>query len=187
MELTLSIIGLLLSVAIAVWEHRRANKAEALLKKTLVELPRRLISDISRLVAPPDPDKNETESDASGLHVRYADLNGDGRDELLISHLSGAHNTTLQVYGMKSFYEFGLIDELSSSVPTEFDLEDVDGDGAPEIVIFEIARRPDLPYAMGLSDRVTYKLTPDGFKEIARVECFTDEELQQVLRKNKGA
>lgn len=178
MDLILSIAGIAISLLIAWWEYRRANKAEAMLEATFKQLPGQLVSDLSRLLQQPP----EQQQGSSTLETRYADLNGDGKDELLVSFLSGPHNTALQVFGMKSHWEFGLLDELYSSTPTEFELEDIDGDGIPEISTVEVAQEPDLPYVMGLRDRVSYKLTSDGFAEVRRIKCYSPEDLEKAMQ-----
>ena len=183
MELFLSLLGIALSLAIAAWEYRRANNAEALLAQTFKELPTRLLADLSRLIQPTtSTGKGESSHvSSSPLTIQHADLNGDGKDELLVSFLSGPHNTALQVFGMKSNWEFGLLGELYGSTPTDFETEDVDGDGIPEISVVEIARVPDLPYVMGLRDRVSYKLMNQGFVEVKRVKGYSAEDLRDAL------
>ncbi|MBT9154984.1 MAG: hypothetical protein DDT39_01674 [Firmicutes bacterium] len=180
MELVLSVIGLLLAVGIAGWEYRRANRAEAALAKAFKELPLRLVSDLSRMIAPQGQGAPATQ-EIPGLVTQFADLNGDGKSEMLVSYLSGPHNTSLQVFGMKSDWEFGLLGEIIGQTPTDFDLEDIDGDGIPEVSVVEIAKAPDLPYVMGLRDRVTYKLGNSGFVEVKRVKGYTAEDLRIAL------
>lgn len=180
MELALSVLGIALSLAIAVWEHHRANRAEAMLARTFQDLPTKLVADLSRLIGKMENGEAPGTS-GSSLSVQKADLNGDGNQELLVSFLSGPHNTALQVFGMKSPWEFGLLGEIYGSTPTEFDLEDVDGDGLPEVSVVEIAKAPDLPYVMGLRDRASYKLTPSGFIEVKRVKCYSPDDLRAAL------
>ena len=184
MELALWIFGILVSFAIAAWQHRRATEAEAALAKIFEDLPKRLVADLSRLIGQDAAGEHPSES---SLNTQYADLNGDGKPELLVSFLSGPHNTALQVFGMKSHWEFGLLGEIYASTPTEFDLEDVDGDGTMEVSIIEIAKGPDLPYVMGLRDRVSYKLTKDGFVEVKRVKGYSIDDLQRVLSSWHGS
>lgn len=82
---------------------------------------------------------------------------------------------------MKSDWEFGLLGELLGSTPTDFDVEDVDGDGIAEVSVVEVAKAPDLPYVMSLRDRVSYKLTDSGFVEIKRVKCYSAEHLREAF------
>jgi hypothetical protein len=182
MELILSILGIVISLAIAAWEHRRANKAEVELAKAFRELPEKLLNDFARLVgASLTEGEGKTTSTDSSLNIQHADLNGDGKPELLVSFLSGPHNTALQVFGMKSHWEFGLLGEIYGSTPTDFDLEDVNDDGVLEVSVVEISKTPDLPYVMGLRDRVSYKLTGEGFVEVKRVKCYSAEDLREAL------
>lgn len=185
MGLFLGVIGILLSLAIAGWEYWRAEKAEHRLRETLTNLPVQLVADLSRLFLNPEsPEaltKKEFAPKQSVLISRVADINGDGEDELLVSYVSGLHNTAIQVYGKKTPWDFGLLGEIVADTPTDFDLEDVDADGIPEITIVEVAKAPNLPYVMGLRDRVSYKLTDNGFIEVKRVNCYSAEDLEQAM------
>ena len=179
MELALSVLGIILAVAIAGWEYRRANRAEAALDQAFNTLPQRLVADLARMI---DTRPTASADDRrTGLTTQYADLNGDGKPELLVSYLSGPHNISLQVFGMKNHWEFGLLGEIFGQTPTDFDVEDVDNDGIPEVSVVEIAKAPDLPYVMGLRDRVSYKLTTSGFVEVKRVKCYSAEDLREAL------
>jgi hypothetical protein len=146
-ELALSVLGIILAVAIAGWEYRRANRAEAALDRAFNTLPQRLVADLARMI-----DTNPSSDEVlAGLTTQSADLNGDGKRELLVSYLSGPHNISLQVFGMKNHWEFGLLGEIFGQTPTDFVVEDVDDDGIPEVSVIEIAKAPDLPYVMGLA------------------------------------
>jgi hypothetical protein len=82
---------------------------------------------------------------------------------------------------MRSPWEFGLLGEIVEQTPTDFQLEDVDGDGIPEISFVEIARIPNLPYIMELRDRVSYKLRARGCEEVKRMKSYTAEDLKTAL------
>ena len=45
----------------------------------------------------------------------------------------------------------------------------------------EIAKVPDLPYVMGLRDRVSYKLTGAGFVEVKRIKGYSTNDLRDAL------
>lgn len=178
-----SLIGIAISLGIALWQYRQAQVAQRALSDNMKQLPGQMVNDLSRLLKMSHEPSQQSEIATQGgsLTSRYADLNGDGEEELLVSYLSGPHNTALQVYGKRTPWEFGLLGEIYGSTPTEFDLEDVDEDGIPEVSVVEIAKAPDLPYVMGLRDRVSYKLTSSGFVEVKRVKGYTVEDLRERL------
>lgn len=188
MELALSILGIVISLAIAWTEHMKAKRAEARLEAIATTLPEKLLSGVRAALN----DQFRQGSDDEGwstpakktekspwLQTRYADLNADGQDELLISMPSGAHASILLVYGFAS-WEFEKIAELTSTTPHGFEIEDEDGDGKLRIATVEIAKRPELPYVFGLRDRVTYSLVNNEFVEVSRVEGWDDADLERI-------
>ena len=186
MEILLFILGTLASLAIAAYEHRRATRAENTLKEVLDDLPRKLIEGVASVVNTPASSNDEPYPNQS-LSARYADLNGDGRDEFLVEYVSGPHSTTLQVYGFKrGGYEFRKLGELSQSTPLGFELEDIDNDGAVEVTAVEVAEEPGLPFVFGLRDRVTYKLGGRGFKEVRRIQCYSQEDVELAKKEAAG-
>jgi hypothetical protein len=180
MELALSVLGIVLAIAIAAWEYLRAIRAEAALDQAFRALPGQLVHDLSRIIAK-DPSDSDSSAENSGLVMKYADLNGDGKDEMLVTYMSGPHSTSLQVYGKKNDWEFGLLGEILGQTPTDFDLEDVDQDGILEVSVVEVAKRPDLPYVMGLRDKVSYKLQGEGFVEVRRIKEYSTDDLKAAL------
>ena len=102
MGLFLSVVGIFLSLAIACWEYQRAQKAEHKLQETLKNLPVQLVTDLSRLLNSEPSDaltNSEVAPKQSVLLSKIADINGDGEKELLVSYVSGLHNTAIQVFG----------------------------------------------------------------------------------------
>jgi hypothetical protein len=183
-DILLFILGTLASLAIAVYEHRRATRAESTLKEVLDNLPRKLIEGVASVVNTRVARNGEPNSN---LSARYADLNGDGRDEFLVEYVSGPHSTTLQVYGFKrGGYEFRKLGELSQSTPLGFELEDIDNDGAVEVTAVEVANEPELPFVFGLRDRVTYKLGGRGFREVRRIKCYSPEDVELAKKEAAG-
>ncbi len=178
------IVGILLSLAIAWWEHLKAKRAEHLLNESLNRLPGQLVGDIARLInrsTATEAGATELRDGQNNLIVKYADLNGDGKDEMIVEYISGPHSAALQVFGQRNHWNFGLLAELQGNTPHEYDLEDVDGDGVPEVTLIEVARDSGLPYVMGLRDRVSYKLTDKGFVEVKRVKCYTEDDLKEIM------
>ncbi len=112
------------------------------------------------------------------FQTSYADIDGDGEDELLVEMGTGAHGSILLVYGRQS-WEFKKLGELFSTTMGGFEVSDVDGDGRVEIKAYEIARRPGLPYVAGLHDEVVHRFQNGAFVEVSRKECFTEGEMQE--------
>ena len=187
--LILGVVGIAISLAVAYWEHQKAKRAEARLEALAANLPETLLAGVRDALSSHNmantneqdrwsPPGNGTDQSPS-LRSRYADLNGDGRDEVLIEVISGAHSSTLMVYGL-DHWEFKKLAELHSTTMNGFDIQDSDGDGFLEVETVEIARRPDLPYVFGLRDRVTHKLVGDTFEEVGRVEGWDESDLKRI-------
>ena len=185
--LILGILGILVTVAIAYWQHEKAKLAEARLESLAANLPGTLLAGVQQVLASQAPagvagddgwvlPGNQT-AQSPWLKTRYADLDGDGTDELLIEAISGAHSSVLLVYGMRS-WEFEKLAELNSTTINGFDIQDFDNDGRLEVETVEIAGRLGLPYVFGLRDRVTHRLVGSTFQEIARVEGWDESDLE---------
>lgn len=189
MELALGLLGMLVSLAIAYWEHRKAKRAEARLEHLATTLPVKLLSGVRDVLAqhaPPataDADGWSTPGASSDhspwLRTRYADLDGDGRDELLVEVASGPHSTSLLVYQMKH-WDFEKVAELHGSTISGFDIVDSPDRVAKGVETVEVARRPELPYVFGFRDRVTYELAGNAFVEVARVEGWNEDDLARM-------
>ena len=193
MELALSILGIAISLAIAWSEHRKAKRAEARLEALAANLPETLLKGVrevlAKVSATGDPASSEwaepgTKADSSPwIRTKYADLDGDGTDELLVEVTSGPHSTTLLVYQLRD-WNFSKLAELSSTTINGFDIQDSDGGGVLEVETIEVAKRPELPYAFGLRDRVTHRLIEGQFMEVARVEGWDDDDVQRARGKS---
>jgi hypothetical protein len=188
--IALAVLGICVTVAIAIYQHRKAETAERKLESLKTTLPAELMSAINEALARqlssteavrPTHDSSETgAADPSSPQTRYADIDGDGRDELLIEFLSGPHSTTLLVFNLKN-WEFTKIAELQTTTPCGFDLVDYDDDGQIEVETVEIASFPDLPYVYGLRDRVTHKFLRGHFVEVKRVEGWDESDIEQAF------
>jgi hypothetical protein len=183
----IGIIGIVLAVvslSFAIWQYQRANQAEKNLQLALKSLPTELLNNVSRFLERPTSDIRELydlqESERT-LHTSYADLDGNGEDELLVQYPYGAHSAVLQVFGFRN-RDFKLIDEISIDTMAGFLPKDVDGDGRLEIVTHEVSRDADFPYVMGFRDEVWYRLENGHFVEVKRSHCYTDEALNEARR-----
>jgi hypothetical protein len=99
--------------------------------------------------------------------VTLADINNDGRDELLVASPWGPHSSMLRVFGLSDDepMSFGLLMELSSGTPAGFTVGDLDGDGAIEVATIQPSE--DHPYAVGIRDEVLYRWNGTELAELA--------------------
>ena len=106
--------------------------------------------------------------------VGYADVNNDGRPELLVQHPAGAHSSVLKVYGWRGDFtigDFEQLGELHSSCPTSFQVEDVDGDGQLEIAAMDVdyeAMSESRSYANAERVRMIYRWNGREFERVSR-------------------
>ena len=179
--LALGLIGIAVSIAIALWQHSKAKSAEKHLASVLASLPKALLEGVGKVFASRmlaegiDPKADDSYRQ---FRARYADIDGDGQDELLVELNSGAYASVLFVYGLQS-WELKKIGELYSTNIGGFEISDLDGDGRLEIRTVEIAQRPELPYVAGLRDEVVYRFLNGRFVELSRRECFSEEEMRE--------
>lgn len=179
--LALGLIGIGVSIAIAIWQHSKAKTAERHLASVLGSLPNALLDVVKQVLASKPHDDGGSQSpeiEDRRFQAHYADLDGDGEDELLLEVDTGAYASVLLVYGVQS-WELKKLGELYSTTIGGFEVGDLDGDGRIEVRTNEIARRPDLPYVAGLRDEVVYRFQKGEFVELSRKECFTEEEMKE--------
>lgn len=182
LSLALGIIGLVASIGIAIWQHSKAEAAEAHLASVLASLPNALSDVVKEVLEPTLLGEEGFSQDSADQYRRfrahYADLDGDGEDELLIEIDTGAYASILMVYAVRS-WELTKIGEVYSTVIGGFEIGDIDGDGRIEVRTNEIAARPNLPYVAGLRDEVVYRFKNGTFVEVSRRECFTEDEMRE--------
>ena len=182
--IVLGLMGLVLTTSIAIWQHSEAKKAKAELNGLLQSLPSQVFDNVSRLLQANQPEFSELYgmlNSEKALQSRYADLDVDGKDELLVQYPIGAHGAALQVFGFRD-WEFKLIAELSIDTPAGFVAEDVDGDGRLEIVTNEVSQDADFPYVLGFRDEVWYRLENDRFVEVKRTNLYDKKDLEKARR-----
>lgn len=170
--LILGILGIAISVGIALWQNSRAKKAEAELNSILRSLPSQVLDNVTRLLQTNQSETSELYGMINSekmLHSKYVDLDGDEKEELIVQYPYGAHGSAMQVFGLRN-REFKFIAELLTNTPSGFVAEDVDKDGRIEIVTHETSE--DFPFVLGLRDEVWYRLESNKFVEIKRTKLY---------------
>lgn len=176
----LTVIAILLAIGIAIWQYWDAEKARAELESLLRSLPNQVLTSVQDYVnriQRADGAVSEISSSDFQMTAKYADLDGDGKDELLIQVPFGPHNSQLRVFGFRD-WDFKLIAELEVMAPSDYEVRDVDDDGRLEVVTVDQANT-EFPYVCGFRDEVVYRLDKDTFIEIERRPLYNDKELEQ--------
>ena len=185
----LSAIGILLSLGIAAWQHRKGRRSEDRLERLIGSIPHQLASNLPRLnpsAEPTEPPAHAPVDSASPFLVREADLDGDGRNELLIQYIAGAHGSALQLYGMQDF-EFKLLGELGTDTPAGFEIADLDSDGRLELRTYETDYSTGLGYAFAPRLEVRYRWTGSSFDEVFRQQAYTEAEVEERRRAQESS
>jgi hypothetical protein len=150
-------------------QYRKAKAAENKLNSTLSGLPNKIVAQLGGIIQTlPVHSRKETTGPVNGVemtHIRYADVNNDSRNELLVEYPAGAHGIVLNVYGWKD-HEFTLIGGLSSGTPEGFEVGDFDDDGRIEITSKETDWDTDLPYVSAPRMTVMYRWNGRDFEKL---------------------
>jgi hypothetical protein len=176
----LTLTGMFLAIAIAIWQYLEASKAKSELKSFFKSLPDELVKSVQSYlseVVRGEDGLAEIVSQDFQFSAKYADLDGDGQDELLIQMPYGAHGSQVKVFGLRD-WEFKLIAELEVSAPSDFSVRDIDHDGRLEVTAIDVADT-DFPYVSGFRDEVTFRLENDKFLELGRKPLYEQRELVQ--------
>ncbi len=182
------VAGIIVSLAIALWEHLRARSAERKLESVLSEMPDRVASQVGMVVAKIQvPSEASEDSNGGGdfIRVDYADVDGDGRKELLVQYPTGAHGNTLLVYGFRGHlgWELTLLDELGSGTPAPFEVRDFDNDGKLEVALSETDWSTDLPYYLAPRMKLLYRWNGKQFEQVGQIKDYTAEDLERLRKR----
>jgi len=166
MELALAFGGIFISLGIAFHEHRRANRAEVEVRRQMQALPERVA--VEHVLARPQSQPPASSSDERAFPmftVKYADLDGDGQDELIVTSPAGAHASELRVFGWRDlgFQELGVLGSANPIIR----VEDVDGDGRLEVIKHEPDFSTGEPYATAPSIEYVYRWDGQRFVELS--------------------
>src|SRR3990172_3280602 len=103
-----------MALGIAAWERRKASHAEGRMSRVLSDLPRQVATQLNAQLKKAEP---QSTVDRRGVfETSYADVDGDGNDELLVQFPAGAHGSALAVFGFRNF-NLELIGELGVGTP----------------------------------------------------------------------
>src|SRR5258708_10091965 len=95
------IAGILLGGAIAWWQNRKAARTESALNQALDGVPAK-VADALRVIvgATNTPEAKAALPKNWPMGVEYADVDGDGKNELLVQYPAGAHGSHLKVFAL---------------------------------------------------------------------------------------
>ncbi|MDR3607607.1 MAG: hypothetical protein P4M08_09525 [Oligoflexia bacterium] len=125
-NLALAIFG----VGFGIYQWVDARRSQKQDRADFENLNVRVARVLESLPAPPVG----TPEGAHFIRAEFADINNDGKQELLVSYPSGAHGST-----MRAFQWDGDLVEIGSffgDCGPYFDIRDVDGDGQKEVVTY---------------------------------------------------
>lgn len=163
----LGIAGIAVSLGIAWWQHVKAKKAERTADEAIRAIPEKVGRVIAAVLPTGKPEEKPGEPPRGWYEVKYADIDGDGSDEVLIQFPAGAHGSGLKVFGRRD-HDLVEIGDLRTGTPVGFEIRDVDGDGRIEISTEETDWTAGQPYVSAPRLRVVYRWDGKAFAEVSR-------------------
>jgi hypothetical protein len=175
----------LVGYLIALWQNRRSDKGSKTLQATFDALPQQFVEALRKGNLSVSTKQPHLEDDDWPSVISFADVDNDGKQELLVQYLAGAHGNSLQIFGWRN-HEYVQIARIGVGVPVPFEFGDFVGDGKIEILGKESDWDTGLPYS--LVPRHSFRLRWNGqeFAEVWRSNDYTNEELA-VLRERMSA
>lgn len=175
-------VSICVGYAVAVWQNHRSDHRSDVSDAIIQTLPQSFIRALEEghfTVSSIPKRLTNLEEDDWPSYVSFADVNNDGKVELLVQYLAGAHGNLLQVFGWKN-REYMEIARYAVGVPVAFEFGDFDHDGEIEILGKESDWDTGLPY--GLVPRYSFRLRWDGekFVEVWRAKDYSDQELDAL-------
>ncbi|MBV5261579.1 hypothetical protein FLX56_24510 [Synechococcus moorigangaii CMS01] len=161
------------------------KQTEKAIDKTLEEFSKDIMTPIIQSLAPNEASNtnkkrylknNNGEINTASFSVQIGDVDGDGRDEFVISSMEGLYWCRVRIFKpilefreqeIKTYFE--MIGEIC---PVNFleDVSDIDRDAHAEIIVNEDNKSSGLPHAAGHRDRVVYKFRDGQLYEFSREE-----------------
>ncbi len=152
-------VGVVLTVILAIWQWRRAVRAEA-------TLPNEVAAAVQAVLSPVSDEEERVEIGGMPHVLSYADVDGDGSKELLVQYPVGAHGSALKVFGWREL-EFRELGEMRTGTGAGFDVGDFDADGRIEIRGWETDWSTDEPYCSAPRYTVLHRWDGEGLTEVS--------------------
>ena len=164
----IGIAGILIGGAIAWWQNRKAARMESALNHNLAAVPGKIADTLKAIVASTNaPEAKAALPDNWPMAIDYADVDGDGKNELLVQYPSGAHGSQLKVFAWRQG-DFSEIGALAAGTPAGFDVGDFDGDSRTEIKAEEVDWNAGQPYVTAPRIELLYRWNGSLFEEVSR-------------------
>lgn len=175
----LGLIGILITLLIALWQSREAAASKMQLDNYLLKLPSVIVQNVVARIESFEPIGPTQANERLISHdnmtsTLYADLDNDGKDELIVEFPVGVHGSAIQIYKI-GFEGPTLLAEWSTDVPYGFEIDKSDPTHSPLLVTGETNASSGLPYVAGLRDTVWLKLENGKLVEHKRVEPSKEE------------
>ncbi len=177
------------SFGYALYQQKRADKANALLAEHITKTGETVVNDVRSIFDRINKDQIENTNEDETSHgkntqrfqVDYKDVDHDGKNEIIVQYPAGAHGNAVRIFGWRDM-ELEEIGFLGSGCPVPAEFKDIDNDGKLEILIVNTDWSVDLPYynAPRLTD--IYKWDGREFVEVGSFKNYTDEELEERRR-----
>jgi hypothetical protein len=185
--IALGVPSIVISIWIAIWQNQKAKAAEHELQRVLATIPEEVGITVAKVLKL----QQKSEGEGAALHgladpewpsfMQMVDLNNDGKSELIVQFLAGAHGNAMQVFGWRD-HEFVEIASFGAGTPVPFEFGDFDNDGRIEVEVTETDWSVGLPYSVAPRVKVIYRLEKGKFVEVNRKKDYTEAELATLLR-----
>ncbi len=163
------IAGIVIGLGIALWQNRKAVRAEADLNSAMDAVPGRVADALKTIISAGNtPEVKAAQPEGWPGGVEYVDVDGDGKKELAVQYPAGAHGSQLKVFKWSHHGDFAEIGHLGVGTPVGFDFGDFDGDGKPEIRTEETDWSAGLPYVTAPRMTLLYRWNGSDFVEVSR-------------------
>jgi hypothetical protein len=165
-------------VVIAIWEYRRAERSEKRIAEVVHHLPRQVAEQvISRFALQNKGLIRKEQQSNTRFSVSYADVDGDGTDELMVQHPARVHGSALDVFGWREM-EFRFLGGLAVGTPEGFGSRILTTTGHLEIGTRDTDWTTDLPYYLAPRLLQWYRWTGKDFEKAHETKEYTPADLE---------